>query len=153
MTTLTIMRKSQPTAIKNDNRFRFCNICHYLASLLQQLQSHAYQSKKETNKHDLKTIRKPNNAWNYRGQRKRLSHLVKHPPSQNNQMGTRDISFIHDGQHYSDKPQDVDKGETLLPSNFHLVRSQQVAGLETYPGQHTTHVSGEISILTLITIY
>jgi len=110
------------------------------ASLLQQLQSNRYKSKEEETRPDPGIIRKPNNAWNYRGQRKRLSHLVKHPPSQNNQMGTRDISFIHDGKHYSDKPTEIDKGETLLPSNFHLVRSKQVAGLETRPGQHTTQL-------------
>lgn len=110
------------------------------ASFLQQLQSNRYGSQDDEVRPDPTIVRRPNNAWNYRGQRKRFSHLVRHPPSQTNKMGTRDISFIHDGKQDTDKASEVDKGETLLPSNFHLVRSKHVAGLETRPGQHTTHL-------------
>jgi len=66
--------------------------------------------------------------------------LVKHPPSQNSQMGTRDISFIYDGNNQTDKAAPLDSGETLIPANYHIVRSKHVAGLETHHSQHTTQL-------------
>lgn len=90
----------------------------------------------------LKKLRKPNNAWNYRSQRDQLAHLVDNPPSKNGQIGTRDISFLHDHE----KPLAITAGEngnhdSLLPEEFQIIRSQKVAGLSVRPTQYSTHLT------------
>ena len=108
----------------------------------------------------VKKLKKPNNAWNYRSQRDQLSHLVENPPrykslcaisygihfmlffcifgsiigsifSKTGQIGTRDISFLHD--YNLDRPLAITEGDTdnstsLLPNEFQIVRSERVAG-------------------------
>jgi len=101
------------------------------------------------------TLKKSNNAWNYRSQRNKLNHLIDHPPSINEQIGTRDISFLHDN---SEKPSLAiensgdgncgnggvgERVDTLLPAQFQLVRSERVAGLNVRPSKYATQLGDE----------
>ena len=62
--------------------------------------------------------------------------------SKNGQIGTRDISFLHDHE----TPLAITSGEngnhdSLLPEEFQIIRSEKVAGLSVRPTQYSTHLT------------
>ncbi|XP_071947240.1 axonemal dynein light chain domain-containing protein 1-like isoform X2 [Antedon mediterranea] len=106
------------------------------------------------------------NLWNYPNRRKKFQHLTNHPKSMTG--AGRDISFLYDvpitdlpvlkpdmtdrstirglekhKDHLDTIKQPMSVPETLIPSEYHVVKSKGVQSLEFQDEKYTTHLVDE----------
>ncbi|EDO47152.1 predicted protein, partial [Nematostella vectensis] len=114
------------------------------------------------------TGHRPANVWNYPKGREKLKHLVEQPPCL---CGAgKDISFLYDAVQEKQSPevtktlekipasvereiQALDGSsqipDTLLPSEYHIVKNPGVMGLEFHDEKYTTYVHDHEDHLTV----
>ena len=88
-----------------------------------------------------KHVVKPDSAWHFKVQRNRLKHLTEHPVPFTNRAGTRDVSYLANAN-------DTDSHEvpdTIIPSEFHIMKSKATIGLEYQDEEFTTKLK-ELSL-------
>lgn len=85
---------------------------------------------------------KPDSAWHFKRQRSKLKHLTDRPTSFNiENIGTRDVSYLANADDYT-KKSEIDRidqiEDSLLPKEYHIVKTKAVAGLEYQDEAFTT---------------
>ncbi|XP_039257089.2 axonemal dynein light chain domain-containing protein 1-like [Styela clava] len=110
----------------------------------------------------------PDNVWHHKARRIQFRHLTDHPKSDGKTVGSKDISFLYDVSAMqkppSEKPSRHDKSssrsqasrelnatkssssnlavpDSIIPDEYHLVKSKGVLGLEYMDEQMTTNLA------------
>ena len=114
-------------------------LTHVPEELIHQLR--VSQNKTKTNNQQ---IQKPDSAWHFKRQRSKLKHLTDQPTTFNiSSIGTKDVSYLANAEDYKRKADisRVDKiTDSLLPKEYHIVKTKAVVGLEYQDEAFTTRL-------------